>query len=241
MTRYGFLFQGSRCFISDDWERHEQALLTRLFQKKPQLFVNAGAHQGYYCALAQHFGIRTVAFEPHWENCEFLIRNMGHNGYADLILFRNAVGQNSGFAEFFGHGQSASLTRGFAEGVEIPHSVPLVPLDEAVLGSVRPGDSIVVLIDVEGAELDVLRSAAGLLAHEPKPTWIMELLPRRLLPDGFDLARTGECFSVMHDAGYRIQAFSDSGDLFEVEKGAAADLALNSTSAFNYVFSENPI
>jgi len=215
--------------------------MTRLFQKGPQLFVNAGANQGYYCALAQHFGIRTVAFEPDRENCQFLIRNMQLNKYEDLILFKNAVGQSSGFAEFFGCGSTASLIRGFANGIEIPRPVPLVPMDAAVLESLNPGESVVVLIDVEGNELDVLKSAARLLAHEPRPVWIVELLPQHLLPDGFGIERIEECFAVMEAAGYRLQAFSDSGDLFEVDKDAAAGLALNSTSTFNYVFSGDPV
>ena len=107
-TRHGFLFVGSRVFLKESWERHEQDLISLLLLKA-DLFVNVGANVGYYCLLAQSRGVKTIAFEPESKNCELFVRNMSNNGFSDnIVLFPVAVGDVPGFADI--HGRMSTVT-----------------------------------------------------------------------------------------------------------------------------------
>ena len=85
-------------------------------------------------------------------------------------------------------------------------------LDDIVLGHRWVSGKTLLMIDVEGWEQHVLEGARGLLGLEPKPFWIIEILPdpeaRRIEPT--------QAFAIMFEHGYRAYRILRQGDLVEV-------------------------
>jgi FkbM family methyltransferase len=129
--------------------------------------ADIGAHIGFLTFLmARLVGDtgRVYAFEPAPENVAYLTRNVASNGATNVVVVPVAAGANNGNApsrrrQRYGlplPGNPFSRTRGTVEveQVSVDDVVPFVDVAK---------------IDVEGAEIEVLRGMGRLLAHEPKP------------------------------------------------------------------------
>ncbi len=134
------------------------------------VFVDVGAHIGSVVArvLDHDDGLDVVAIEAVPEKAAQLRRR-----FPGVTVHACAVGEAHGQASFFVHRRLSaysSLRRplGLADDVD-EIAVPLRRLDELVV----PDRVDVVKIDVEGAELAVLRGAAGLLGRA-RPTVLFE-------------------------------------------------------------------
>jgi FkbM family methyltransferase len=148
------------------------------------VFVNVGASYGYYCCLARHAGKQVVAFEPGQSCLRVLHRNLWANAWQDVEVHPVAVGERTGFVDFFGSGTSASLVRGWAGATGLSRRrVPLTTLD-AALGDRLSGRRCIFLIDIEGGELGCLRGARRQLALQPAPIWIVEIVATEHQPRG---------------------------------------------------------
>lgn len=141
---------------------------TRLFQQQitaGATVFDIGAHVGYYTLLASVLvgpKGRVCAFEPNPENCGFLRRHVQLNDAANVTVENAAVSNSNGTASFaFGTG---SGTGRLAEHGVL--DVRTVRLDEFCRErKVEPG---FLKIDVEGAELEVLRGADEIIgSHHP--------------------------------------------------------------------------
>ena len=108
----------------------------------------------------------------------------------------------------WGGGTGASLVAGWAS---IPNAdvarVPVLTMDRA-LGTALDGRRALILMDVEGAELSVLRGASYILSRRPSPIWIVEIMASENQPSSFnpDFVDT---FSMFFDAGYRCFPVAD--------------------------------
>src|SRR5262249_35462499 len=130
-----------------------------------------GANVGWFSLLAGRrvgAGGRVVAFEPDLQNAALAERNAARNGLANVTVVPAAVGDRDGWASFR---QEASIKGRLDEGGGLP--VPLVSLD-GWIESGRDAPPDVVKIDVEGAELGVLRGMERTL-RELSPTLFVEL------------------------------------------------------------------
>ena len=122
--------------------------------------LDVGAHVGYYtmlsAVLAGPTG-RVVAFEPNPTNARFLHRHIEINGLANVESDEAAVSDRAGTGRFdFGSGSgTGSLSASGA--IE----VSTVTLDEVC--AERALTPSAVKIDVEGAEVSVLRGGLGML------------------------------------------------------------------------------
>jgi FkbM family methyltransferase len=160
--------------------RHERATIEYLRSslKPGDVFVDVGAHVGYYAAYAGRLVGRTgsvFAFEPFPSNYKLLSRNCRHMPHIKSI--QAAVSDSSGEALLFEHATSNSshaFTDLSGSGKTIP--VRKVTLDEwAYESEVHRVD--VVLIDVEGHELSVLRGMRHIIANNLNIIIIMEYCP----------------------------------------------------------------
>jgi FkbM family methyltransferase len=140
---------------------------TRHFREllRPGMTVlDVGAHVGYYTLLsARLVGSRgkVVAFEPNPRNCAFLRQHVAANGLENVTVEQSAVADRNGRMRFdFGTGTGTG--RLTPEG-EI--DVSSVRLDDyCAARGIVPG---AIKIDVEGAELDVLRGAEATIVDRP--------------------------------------------------------------------------
>ena len=126
-----------------------------------------------------------IAFEPHPVNSRILLRNLEGNGFSkNAEIYPTAVGDQNGILKLFGSGTAASLVDGWA-GISTENSilVPVVTLD-GILDGRFIDKSIFILIDVEGAELSVLKGALNTLQRNRKPCWLVEITITEHQPAG---------------------------------------------------------
>lgn len=162
----GFLFGTS--------EPAEQEALAR-YLRPGSVFYDVGANIGFFAILAARLvgpTGRVVAFEPSPTNAEALRRNVGLNGFMHVDVIEAAAGAEPG---------EATLQLGVISGTNSIKfhrtagtvTVPLVTLDEIRRQRGLPAPTLVML-DCEGAEIDVLRGMAATI-REVRPVIMVEV------------------------------------------------------------------
>ncbi len=126
-------------------------------------------------------GGRVRAFEPEGRARRQLAKTLHLNGFTQVILSDAAVGAEAGRLTFhespvIGHSSLYALPEE-ERGAERAFEVEVVRLDDVV----APGEPLdVVKIDVEGAELDVVRGMARLMAENADIAVLAEYGPSHL-------------------------------------------------------------
>jgi FkbM family methyltransferase len=160
-----------------------QDALTRVL-KPGAVFWDIGAHVGFFTILASRLvgsiG-RVHAFEPMPLNLKRLGKSAELNGTDNVTVHGIAVGGTNGSAQLYGHRANAMWTlvaeRANTDGV----TVRCRTIDS--LAS-ELGDPEVIKVDVEGAELDLLRGGLATI-QLAKPTLVVEFAA----PEFVDSAR----------------------------------------------------
>lgn len=161
---------GGASVYFDQVERSQTAALVNVL-RAGQMFFDIGANVGYYTLLGSRLvGPRgtVLAFEPVVRNLSFLHRHLMLNDCGNVSVVAAACSDQSALASFSsgsnfatGHLETASYLRGQPDSGRW-NLVLTVTVDNVAN---RIGASPDVLkIDVEGAELDVLRGAEMVLA-----------------------------------------------------------------------------
>ena len=165
------------------FEAEEVAVLRKSFADT-DVFVDIGANIGYYTCLARQAGNHVVAVEPVPQNLEFLYANLRANRWLDIEVFPVALSEQSGIGLMFGGGTGASLIAGWAGASEVWQTpVPLTTLD-VLLGDRFKDQRLLIKMDVEGAELGVLRGAEMTLTRKLSPIWFIEVCLTENQPTG---------------------------------------------------------
>ena len=193
-------------------------------------FADVGSHLGWYaCCAAAKLGVERVsAFEMDATNFELLERNLSLNGFDSMTRELAAIGDHAGTVEYMaspGHpSQLLSLENTRVEGLElVKTSVPMITLDEYFADRDQKPD--VMKIDVEGAEMRVLRGADDLV-HSHARVLFIEVHPglmrafgdsphdliRWLIERGFKLERIGAMRAT--DSGGSLTRVTPSSRLF---------------------------
>jgi FkbM family methyltransferase len=138
------------------------------------VFFDIGANLGFFSMLGAHlvgFGKgRVYAFEAAPENAEAVARNAGLNLIPNITVIAKAVSSQSGTGRLqVVEDQSWSKLEDYGEHPDTEQviEVELVSIDELLAAGALPPPTLV-KIDVEGAELAVLRGMAHTLErHQP--------------------------------------------------------------------------
>jgi FkbM family methyltransferase len=180
---HGFRFAGNECMENGSFEPNETNYLRDQFTKI-DIMVNVGANYGYYALLARSLGKRVIAFEPHPLNYPVLLRNLELNSWQDVEAYPIAIADKTGLLKIYGSGTGASLIPGWAGSqVERYRLVPTTTLDR-MLGKELERQRTLFVIDVEGAEYNVLLGAKKQLLLDPAPIWFIEISITGLQPEG---------------------------------------------------------
>lgn len=152
------------------------------------VFWDVGAHIGFFTMLAARLvgeDGQVHAFEPLGTNRARLERGIELNGLGTVTVHATAVADSGGERMLY-ESPSTSMWSLVAPAGGSGVTVPTATLDELSRTLPRPR---AIKIDVEGAEVDVLRGGLRLLA-EVRPTVVVEFSSdellaeaRRLLPD----------------------------------------------------------
>lgn len=189
--------------VHDDWEPETTSTITN-FLKPGMAFADVGAYVGQYTLLAAGLGATVHAFEADPQTYDLLAHNVATNMLRNVRVNHSAVSDQCGFATFY-RGPADRMWGGSLKPLEeraTPASVPTVTLD-AYAAQQGIGRIDLMKIDVEGAELQALRGARGILSTKPRPTMVIEFceknqraygstrtkLAEYLYAEGFELLR----------------------------------------------------
>jgi len=143
------------------------ACLTQLLHAGETVW-DIGAHRGYTVLIESQAigpGGRCVAFEPNPQNRHLLGLHVKWNCTANVTILPYAVSGADGELSFgWEDHQGASSISSHLGGKG--WKVPVRHVDGLIASGEAPAPTVL-KIDVEGAELELLRGAARLLAHEP--------------------------------------------------------------------------
>ncbi|MEK7754587.1 MAG: FkbM family methyltransferase [Planctomycetota bacterium] len=134
---------------------------------EPKAIIDVGAHHGTYALLSgsllrQKFGCgRVVAIEPNPASFRILEHNVQRNALGDIVTCINACcADRNGWACITDNGSQSQMRMCDGEKVR---TVTVDDVIEKHAQAARPG---LIVIDVEGAELPVLRGLT-LSQHQP--------------------------------------------------------------------------
>jgi len=153
--------------------------------KTAKVVFDVGANTGIFSLLscfADDQPRQTVAFEPTFRACSRVYENLNANGVIDQVKVEKTALSNQGGTVNFMHFENAtriSSGASYVEGISHFHVhfrelCERTTLDEYIAASGLSPDLI--KIDVEGAEIDVMEGAKGLIAQRAT-TFIIEVVP----------------------------------------------------------------
>lgn len=172
---------------------------------------DVGANAGYYTVLAgRRVGPtgQVVAIEPLLSNVQYLARNVEINRLENVAIVMAAVSSHCGMANFT-IGENRALGHLSDDGTEIPTGArlsaasalaPMITLDSLVDRIGRRPD--LVKIDVEGAEMEVLRGAVNTLSGACCTIFLS------VHSDGL----RASCRAVLESYGYEMEPISGNAD-----------------------------
>ena len=224
-------------YVAGSFEPNEFAFLDRLL-RPGMTFVDIGANEGLFSLFAaRKIGPsgRVISVEPSSRERRQLERNVERNRLANVTIVPHALGSEAGSARLQiaaklhgGHNTFGEFTYDDVSAVGT-EEVPVEALD-AMAGRLGLGRVDVIKIDVEGAELKVLRGGAVLLRAQ-HPVLLMEANEGALAGQG---ASTTAMVELLGELGYEIHVFSERTGRVERHAGGALSaniVALPSSSA----------
>ncbi len=238
-TPHGFLLVGNEDMMLGRFEIEETDLIAEMLGDSDVL-INIGANIGYYCCLALHLGKQVVAVEPMPRNLRCLCRNLALNGgETSAEVHGLALSDKVGLMNIYGGGTTASLVKGWSGTPEaFSNLVPVNTLDN-IVGERRLADKrLLVLVDVEGAELFMLKGATEFLARTPKPRWIVEITISEHLPKGQKVNPSLlETFGIFWNRGYKsYTADKEKRPVLKEELMAIVESGIDTTGTHNFLF-----
>lgn len=184
------------CWLGS-FEYQKQRLMSSMLHAGDTMY-DVGANVGYYALLASHkvgpTG-RVIAFEPLPANVRLVQRHLRLNRVRNVSVQEVAVSDHEGLARFAPHASNAMGKLSEAGTLE----VEMLSLDSLSETGQFPEPNLI-KIDVEGAELGVLRGASHLLARA-RPTIL-------LATHGAEVHR--QCCDFLRGAGYELRPIDPS-------------------------------
>lgn len=212
----------SELLLVGNFERGEIGFVQRFLQ--PGMAVlDLGAHHGLYTLLAsERVGLRgrVIAFEPSSRERRALRLHVVMNMCRNVTIENVALGNENKRANLFivegSQTGCNSLRPPVAASATSPVPVSVRRLDDW-LHSHKIDRVDFIKLDVEGAELDVLKGAAQLLQRRPRPVILAEVQDVRTLPWGY---RAKEIIAYLGNRGYKWYGLSEGGYIEDLDVGA---------------------
>ena len=205
-----------------------EILFVKKYLRRGMTVLDIGAHHGLYTLLAsKRVGAngKVVAFEPSPRERKKLRRNVLLNLSFNVHIEPLALGKESSDADLHlvegAEDGCNSLRPPVVSSSTRPVRVKVAPLDEFLHRARIPVVDFVKL-DVEGAELDVLKGAERLLHGGARPVFLVEVYDIRTRPWGYDareivqyLSRAGFRWFQLTTAGF-VEPISPDNDTYDM-------------------------
>lgn len=201
-----------RSFLESVANGHE-AFSRGLFEEalKPGMtVVDGGAHIGLYSLLAsRRVGVygTVIAFEPDPYNYRTLVLNARANRCGNLVILQKALSDTSGKRQFFQYPSTISSSLVHREGVDRGLAVEI---ETAALDTELPalrGSSVLVKLDIEGAEVLALRGMRDFLRRQDRVVLFLEVHPSILCQAGFV---SEDVLHELEALGFRVHLVDES-------------------------------
>jgi FkbM family methyltransferase len=154
--------------------------LVQAFLRPGMTFLDVGAHIGYYTLIAAGLvgdAGRVHSFEPGKEMRTHLEANVARNGLHNVEIHHQALAEQTGEVGFYpselASNQGISSIIASVDGRPAPVTVPSLSLDDFAT-SLRGQRIDFLKMDIEGAELQVIRGGQRLLGGTDAPPMIFE-------------------------------------------------------------------
>lgn len=157
-------------------EYHEMGLVQHLLRRGDR-FVDVGANIGYYTLLAAALvgpGGTVDAFEPGQPALDRLRENIALNRLFNVRVHALALSDAPGTARFLTGHDTTNRLAASGDAASAATTVPAARLDDLLSAQTCALGKL----DVEGAELRVLKGAEGMLSRANPPAWILEVTHR---------------------------------------------------------------
>jgi FkbM family methyltransferase len=199
--------------LAGKFEKSEIGFVQRFLQ--PGMAVlDLGAHHGLYTLLASEcVGSRgrVVSFEPSWRERRALrlhvLMNLCRNVTIEDVALGNENARTNLFVVEGSQTGCNSLRPPDAASATSPVPIRVRRLDDW-LQSHKIDRVDFIKLDVEGAELDVLKGASRLLQRRPRPVILAEVQDVRTRPWGY---RAKDIIEHLGKRGYKWFGFSAEG------------------------------
>jgi FkbM family methyltransferase len=204
------------------------------YLKPSDSFLDIGAHLGEYAILAAEKIERgtIIAFEPTPQSRVYLTENLALNNLSGRVLIdERAVSTKAGTA-FFALEAEAEVNHLVTKSSRVKKlRIKTVSLD-TVIGKANLKQVGLVKIDVEGAELAVLKGASKSLKRAVIKAMILEVNPTaewyQTNPD--------QLFSLLTKFGYQHYAFTKTGKLKPFDPTQPVSTTCNILAAHQSIF-----
>jgi FkbM family methyltransferase len=178
--------------------------------KEDGCFVDVGANLGWYTCIACKSMLKGVvyAFEMDDLNYALLQKNISINSCKNVETYNLAVSDSAGEMSYLREREVPSAGFRFSSSNEETRSERLVSVRTIALDDLFQEDKPrpdVIKIDVEGAELHVLRGMRRTI-QEDKPILFVEIHPPQLHIYNFS---ADEVLSLLIDSGYKVFEIED--------------------------------
>jgi FkbM family methyltransferase len=220
MPKYNFQFYCRN--NKDDFTTmtmREDEIIDHFNTKQGDIVVDVGAHIGKYTIIAsKRVGAngKVIAIEAHPGNYEMLNRNIKLNGLTNVIPLNYAVYSEETNIKLFLPGEKLNRTiyntliLSRATDKEKFVEVNANTLDNILQqGGISHGEVNWIKIDVEGAELEVLKGAHDIMSNSKNITFLIEI---HNLEDGKNLYRPIMDLMEKHNFKVEFENTYDSGE-----------------------------
>ena len=145
---------------------YEQEVIEYFAKRIPRnvLFLDVGAHVGFYTIGLSHCFKKVISFEPSRKQIEYLRHNLSINNLANVTIEERALSEFAGETNLYVMGNSggsntiSSRVAKIGNPMEI-YSVQVTTIDELLLDDIS-----FIKIDAEGSEFSILKGGRKTIA-----------------------------------------------------------------------------
>jgi len=222
-------------------EKWMEPFFRRIYERREGIFIDVGINLGQTLIMFRSFNARSsyVGFEPNPYCFSYVNELITTNEFKNCTIFPVGLADQTGIAPLFAQSHvdsSATILRDFREEIssyKYQFKVPVFIGDE-IIPSITEEPISVIKIDVEGAELEVLKGLKNVI-WKYKPVICCEILPiysSENTTGRFRLQRQKNIEHFIEELDYRIYRIL-SEDKYQLKKSIEVHSDLQLT---NYVF-----
>jgi len=201
--------------IAEPWM---ERIIQMALEAKPGMFIDVGANDGgtLLHLLSAFPDADYMGFEPLPMEYAYVQSLIAENALVNAKVFPVALSDTEGIATLLVSSSraSSSIVEGFRSSAFYSGRVPVVvSTGDHFVRQVAPSTISLIKIDVEGAELGVLKGFSATLSQY-RPFVVFEVLPHRTAQEAL---RTQAVDDFLRGAGYKIKRIAADGTTSEVD------------------------